>query len=461
MRFDLVVMGGKVCSSAGIVECDIGILGGKIARISKLPLEADVTVDARGQLVLPGTVDVHFHSRDPAFANREDLTTGSRAALSGGTTTLLEMPVSVPPVRDSKTLADRRKALEGKSHVDYCLYGGCGTLREDDILGQKDGGAVGFKVFLHEVPPGKESMMEGLCITNDVDLIEALRIVAKAELPCSIHAEDASILKYYTRMLKEGGRKDPLAFYEACPAAAEELAVRKVLTLMKLVSPRVHFAHVSSSSALRPIREAKGLGYDVSAETCPHYLFFTRSDLQRRGPYAKVSPPLRTREDVDDLWKGVRDGTIDIVASDHAPYRKEEKDKGIDDIWSAPSGLAGGELLTSMVLSEFLRRRLPLPRLVQLLSTNPAQRFGLSHLKGDIRVGRDADLTIINPNVQWKVKAEDLLTRSKDGALLYDGLSLTGKITEVLLRGRVAFSEANVVGKPGEGRFLAPLAQAG
>jgi dihydropyrimidinase/allantoinase len=456
LTYDLRIVNGRICTSYGTFYGNIGVEDGKIACISKTHMDAERTIDAEGLLILPGAVDVHYHCRDPGYTYREDFETGTRAAASGGTTTILEMPVSMPPVHNGSILERRRKLASKKSYVDFGLYGGCGTLNKEDIMEQKEKGAIGYKVFLHEPPPGKEEMMRGLCITNDLDLMKALQLIHETSLLISVHAEDAAIQKFLARKMKEEGRKDPLSFCDTSPEIAEELAVYKIITIVKLLKTKVHFAHITSARSLCLIREAKNSGVDVSAETCPHYLLFTKDDLRRLGPYAKVSPPLRTEEDVEALWGAINDGTIDIIASDHAPYRRDEKEKGLDDIWLAPAGLPGGELLTSIILSKSLEGRISLRRAVEVLSKNPARRFGLHNEKGDIKVGADADLILFDPKKEWVVDHNEMLTKSKDGALLYHGLKLRGKIMRVFLRGNEIYSEGAVVGRPGEGRFVSP-----
>jgi dihydropyrimidinase/allantoinase len=454
--YDLAILNGNVCTEHGLAKYNIGVEDGRIATLSTTALQADAKVNAEGLLVLPGTIDVHFHCRDPGYTYREDFESGTKAALSGGTTTLLEMPVSIPPVKDVDTLNSRKHVLAARSYLDYGLYGGCGTLKAADMWGQKENGVIGFKIFLHDVPPGKEEMMRGLCIPNETNLLEALQIVSNTSLPVSIHAEDAAILDYFARNAKEEGRTDALSFYDACPNVAEEVAVRKIIALTKLTGANTHFAHVSASESLTPIRYAKKSGLHISAETCPHYLLFTKDALRDLGPFAKVSPPLRTTEDISALWRGISDGTIDMVASDHAPYRREEKERGKTDIWAAPSGLGGGELLTSIMLSACLNQKISIAKLVELLSLNPAKRFGLSKIKGNIKPGMDADIILADPKQKWRVDAEKLLTKSRDSAHLFDGIELTGKITTVFLRGNDVYSEGSVTGKPGYGKLVIP-----
>ncbi|MEM4000855.1 MAG: dihydroorotase [Saccharolobus sp.] len=460
MKYNVAILNGKIISHETILEGSIGIVSDKIVSILKgsLGVQAERVINADGLLVLPGVIDVHYHCRDPGYTHREDFSTGTMAALSGGTTTILEMPVSLPPVYNKEIFVKRREIASTKSYTDFGLYGGCGTLNKEDILGQKEAGAIGFKMFLHEPPPEKKDSMKGLYISNDLELLEVLQIMNRINLPLAIHAEENSILKFYRREI--GDRKDPLAFYDANPVIAEELAILKLVLLISRMfrNVKTYFVHISSKESVKIIREAKKKGLNIACETCPHYLLFSKDKLEIFGPYAKVSPPLRTEEDRKALWNAINSGVIDCVSSDHAPYTKEEKEVGLENIWLAPAGLPGGELLLPIMISHALKGFIKLSKVVEVLCKNPATFFGIYPKKGVIQIGSDADIVLIDPKVEWTVKCSNMLTKSKESALIYEGLKLKGKIMKVLLRGIEVYSDSEgVIGRPGYGRFISPL----
>jgi allantoinase len=456
MICDIAILNSKIVTPEGIYEGNIGVRNGKVICIAGkgIDIQADKKIDANGLLVLPGAVDVHYHIREPAYPEREDFLTGTKAALSGGTTTILEMPTSIPPVYNRQTFEDRKKLLFGRSYTDFGLYGGCGGTRED-ILSQKDAGAIGYKIFLHRPPMGKEDIMGKLCITDDDLLLEVFDSIVETGLPIAIHAEDDSILYFYMRRFRE--RIDPLAFCKANPPLAEIAALSKLMFFARIWGQKlkIHFVHLSTKEAVYLIRKMRGLHLDVTCETCPHYLLFTEKEMEKLGPYAKVSPPLRSSEDQLALWKALKDGTINIVASDHAPYTAKEKEEGWKNIWLAPSGLPGGELLYPIMVSKALEGLISLNKVVEVLCKNPAYRFQLYPEKGVLQVGSDADIVIVDPNIKWVVDHSKMLTKSRDSALIYDGLLIRGKVVKVILRGLEVYSDNEVIGKP-QGIFLTP-----
>jgi len=218
----------------------------------------------------------------------------------------------------------------------------------------------------------------------------------------------------------------------------------------------VHVAHVSSTLAIQVIRRFQRDGVDVSAETCPHYLFFTEDDYLRLGPYAKYNPPIRTTDDQRSLWQGLADGIISVVTSDHATYLVEEKERHRDQPWLIPSGGPGVQTLLPMMLTAALQGRLSVEQVVRLISAEPARLFGLEGRKGAIEPGLDADLCVYDPRPQTVMTRDKMLSKARDVEKLYDGMPLQGEVVTTVSAGRVVFSEGEILAERGSGRFIAP-----
>jgi allantoinase len=252
------------------------------------------------------------------------------------------------------------------------------------------------------------------------------------------------------------GRTDLQAHMDSRPPVVEAVAVATLLTMAEDLETPVHVAHVSSAQAVDVIRRFQRDGVDVSAETCPHYLFFTEQDYLRLGPYAKFNPPIRSLADQQALWSGLADGTLSVVTSDHGPYLVEEKDRGREATWLAPSGGPGVQTLLPMMITAALRGRLSLEQVVRLVSAEPARLFGLAGRKGTIAPGADADMCIYDPRPETIMTRERMFSRARDVDKLYDGMSLQGEVTATISAGRVIYREGKILAKQGTGRFISP-----
>jgi allantoinase len=269
-------------------------------------------------------------------------------------------------------------------------------------------------------------------------------------LPYGLHAEDGQLLAAGLRRMQEAGRKDPMAHAESRPPLVETVAVDTALLLAAETGCQVHLCHVASAAALALIREAKGRGQRVTAETCPQYLMLNTDDLVRLVGFARCAPALREQSEVDAIWEFVRDGTIDLICSDHCPYTIESKQAGEEDIFQAPLGLSGVQTLLPAFYSEaVVKRGLPVERFVSLMATNPARIFGLYPRKGTLAIGADADVTLLDPTATWTVSLADALHRQKWTP--YEGAVITGRVVRTLRRGQTIFDDS----RSGEDRVLA------
>lgn len=454
---DLVIKEGKMVTPSGVFDAGIAIDDGKIVSIAKEPglPKADKVVDAKGNLILPGVIDAHVHTRDPGTEWREDFESGTKAAAAGGITSVLEMPISMPAVSSVAIFNRRRDILSKKAVIDFGLYGGFGTHNIDEICGLAKAGAVGYKTLMVKPPPEREKEFRGIYVTGEGSLFQALQEVAKTGLPCSIHAENDEVIEKKIEELKKAGRNDPMAHVESRPNFVEAQAIYTVISFCRATGARGHIAHMSTSEGVELVRESKRHARHVTAETCPQYLTMTAETMKKMGPYAKINPPLRSQDDVDALWRGLNDGTVDIIASDHAPYTKQEKDVGWTSIWNAFAGAPQLETMLPLMLTKVNEGRIPLYRLVQVMSESVAKLFGLYPKKGCLQVGSDGDVVIVDLKKEGEIESSSMYTKARD-VTLYDGWHVKGMPVATILRGMPIMEGGVVLGKPGLGEFMRP-----
>ena len=415
-----MVKSGRVYTATGLKTIDIWIKDGRVAALGG-PHRAQEKIDARGMLVLPGAIDAHVHFRDPGPNYKEDWASGSAAAAAGGVTAVVDQPNTDPRTLDARSFDLKLDIARHRSVVDFCLNGGPGQIGELMKAGVT---AIG-EIFTYE--------------HSDAELQRILGETQKAGALATIHAEDGLVVSERTVPLRSF--HEPEVYSLARPAAAEVAAIEKALSW----SDRLHICHLSTLRGLELVREAKGKGKKVSCEVAPHHLFFNVKDYRKQGSFLKINPPLRSQEDNDALWAGLRAGSIDILASDHAPHLPEEKR---DDIWEAPAGVPGVETMLPLLLFAVKRNMLSLERLVDALTARPAQIFSLA-CKGSIEAGKDADLVMVDPKKVSRINADRLHSRAEWTP--FEGLSaIFPQMT--LLRGEVIF-DGEIAAKPGFGRF--------
>jgi allantoinase len=456
---ELAIVNGAVALPGGRARLDVGVVDGQIALLGapgSLPAAVE-TIDASGLLVLPGVIDSHVHCRAPSHPEREDFASGTRAAAAGGVTTILEMPISIPPTTDGAILADRRAHAERDAYVDVGFYASSATLDRDKIASAVAEGAVALKAFLQEVPPGREDEFEGLCIYRNGDILHALTLVAETGLPAVFHAEDYPTYTLLEQRLRQAGRKDAAAHAEWRPDYVEALAISALILLADAAGAHLHIPHVSSALAVTVIRDGKRRGVHVTAETCPQYLALTEAALLEHGPYAKCNPPLKTAKDVAALWEGLRDGTIDTVATDHSPFAPADKDPGWDDIWQAMPGFPGVDILGPFMIGAALDGKLSLERAIALITANPADIFGLSPRKGRIMPGADADLLLYDASGGGPVDTTTWESRAKACGRVWQGYPLHGHVVTTIVRGTVVYDRGEIVGAQGHAQILRPV----
>ena len=450
LKFDTVITGGTVVLPTGAIPATIGIRGGKIAGIFNpdIRLNADENVSAIGSTIFPGLVDPHVHLWEPGHLNyREDYQHGSAAAAAGGVTTMIEMPLSIPPVKDSESFELKKGIALQKSVVDFALWGALIPASLKHLEEMHELGCVAFKAFMSyandEYPH-----------TPDHYLLEAMKMVANFDGLIGVHAENADVVAYASEKLEEAGVMEPEAYSEGRPPIAELDAMQRAILFAKHAESRLHIVHMSVAEGGEMVKEAKEKGVRVSNETCPHYLVFDKSELNKRGAFAKCNPPLRSRENVEQLWEQLIKGNIDCIGSDHGPYTDEEKLQ-FDNIWKAPPGFGGLELILPIMISEgFHKRGMSLETIANLTSTNAAAIFRLAPQKGVIQIGTEADFAIVDLNAEWTYHGKQSLSKTKTENSIYEGMNLKGKVVSTMVRGKTVFHDGKVVSPAGFGQFV-------
>ena len=442
----LLIAGGLVVDEQRVWRRDVLVRDERIEAILE-PGQAgavDQRIDASGLHVLPGLVDAHVHFNEPGRTDWEGFSSGTAAAAAGGVTTVCDMPLNChPPTLDGRALHLKRAALREQAVIDYALWGGVVPASIDHLAALQAGGVVGVKGFLCdsglvEYPP-----------LDEFALLDAMQRCAELGLLLGLHAEDAADTQARGEQARQAGHHSALDWARSRPVATEVAAVARSLALGAETGARLHVVHVSTAAAARLIAQARASGQDVSGETCPHYLALDETDLERLGPVAKCAPPLRARQEVDDLWSAVLDGSLDLVASDHSPCPPNLKDT--TDIWSAWGGIGGVQTSLAVLLSEGVHRRgLDLSHLVRLVCGAPARRFGLWPRKGALQPGADADVVLVDLDQTWRLEAADLWTRWPVSPFV--GRTFQGRVTTTLVRGQVVFEAGQVCMAPGYGR---------
>ncbi len=449
MTVDMVIRDGRIYTPQGFYDGDIVVEDGKIQSLTKssLSIQADTVLDARGNLVLPGMIDMHVHFRDPGFPDREDFQSGTSAAAAGGVTTVADMPNTVPSVTSVEALREKIEIIDRKALIDFALIAGAGELSADMLVSLAKGGVVGYKTFM--IARFKE------LAASDGQMLDNFETIAETGLPCMIHAENEDIVSRGIEKAKALGRVDPIAHSEFRPPIAEVEATARTIMLAGETDVHLHICHMSTKGAAKVLGWAKKRRRKVTGETSANYLLLNSEVMKKVGPFAKIDPPLRSPQDQDALWEALNGGVIDVIASDHAPYPKEDKEKGWQNIYDAPSGGTGVETTLPLMLDCVNRGLITLERLVETFAVNPAKIMGLYPRKGVLAPGADADIIIVDPMSQFVIKGEELHSKQKITAL--EGYGGKGRPLTTIVRGKVIMEGGEVVGKPGFGEYLKPL----
>lgn len=416
-------------------------------------LPAEKEIDVKGNLVFPGFIDAHVHFDDPGFTEREDFETGTKSAAAGGITTIIDMPcTSIPPVTNKKNFNYKLEIVKSKAYVDFAFWGGVTPEQVESeeykksLPALKERGIVGVKFYT-------VSGMQLYPRMSIPDMDKVFRLMKELNLVCAVHAEDCNLVDYYSYLMQKMGREDPESWSEGRTYAAEPAAIWVVVGIVQKVRNKLHIVHLSTKEGLNIIRWAKDRGLDISAETCPQYLVFTAEDFKKQGAILKIAPPLRQKEDREELWKGLKDGSIDFICTDHAAGRYPEE-KSSPNIWKNYAGIPGIQLAASTIFHYgYHLGRLPLGEIQKLMSENVARRYGLYPQKGAIKIGSDADFTIVDLDKKWVLNPSELESKGKYSP--FSGKEIRGKIYLTIVRGKVIYrEEEGVIGEKGYGQFI-------
>jgi dihydroorotase (multifunctional complex type) len=440
---DSVLTNAKAYINGQIVDCSLALEEGKIFKIGKetqMP-NADQKTNLKNLLVLPGLIDEHVHLRDEGKAYKEDFQTGTAAAAAGGFTTVLDMPNNEPVTMSMETLRNRMRIAERKVLVNVGFYSEFPKKLAEvkDIVSE---GAIGFKLFMG-------CQIGGLNVDDDEALQDAFKEVAELNVPVAVHAEDKALLVANEEKLKQAKKSNTAAFLKAHSETVELKAIERLLKISAPTGVRLHFCHVSTEEGLNAIVDAKKSGRKVTCEVTPNHLLLASDDLNRYGQILIMAPPLRNKNHIEALWKGLEAGWVDALGSDHAPHALSEKSAG--SVWDVKVGVPGLETTLPLILTLVKKNRLSLAQAVQLLAEKPAEIYGLND-RGRLEQGKNADLTVVDFNSKFKIEASKFKSKAKYSP--YDGWDVQGKPVKAIINGLLVFDEGEIVAKAGSGSIV-------
>jgi dihydroorotase len=439
--FDLAVRNGTLVTSTATYRADIGILDEKIAAIAapgELEGDAAEILEAKENYVLPGVIDGHVHFREPGLEYKEDFGTGSRAAVMGGVTTVLDMPNTLPTTSSAELVEQKRRLAEAKAYCDFGLFGLLVQDSVEQLRPMAVAGVVGFKCFL-----GRSTGDIGP--PDDGRLLEAMGIITQLGMRCAFHAENDQIMQHLSGQLKAAGRTDPLAHLEARPVLAEVESIQRVGLFASYTGTKVHILHLSSGPGLATIQDWRRRGVDITCETTPHHCFLTADDFRKLGAVLRINPPVREAGHGATLLAGLASGHVTAIATDHSPHLREEKLRA--DIWQAVSGFTGVETSLRLFLTYGVHAgKMTLQQLVRATSEGPARAWGLFPRKGALQVGSDADLTVVDLDLEDTIEESRL--HSKNNITPFNGHQTRGAAVATVIRGQVVMKDGELLGPP-------------
>ena len=439
-EFDVLFKDGVVVTGTGIQKADVGVREGRIVKVAEelIPNHAERTIDAFGKYLLPGVIDVHTH---PVY--EDDLGGLSVAAAWGGTTTLIHFAYAKPGAKLIDTIKQFKEEGGQKSVLDFGIHGALfdPAAQIKEIPEAIKMGVTSFKMFM--------TYAKLKWMTDDYQLTAAMDLISQCDGLAMVHAESGLVTDYLEDRSLRRNEDQKEVFLKTRPDYLEAEAIFRAISIAAVTECPLYIVHLSTARGVAVVRNAKEEGQAVYAETCPQYLTLTDTELQKLGPLAKVGPPLRTDKDRLALWKAIGAGTIDVIASDHAPKTKKEE----DPFFEAPFGSPQAETMLTVSYDEGVNTgRIGPCKLVQVLCENPAKIFGLYPMKGTIRQGSDADIVLYDPCQVLKIEG-----RSQHSAVkytLYEGRKCLGKPVFSMQRGKILIDGGEMKVKPGSGTFL-------
>jgi len=448
---DLIIKNGTIVTPSESYLADLAVKDGKIVAIGTgFSEEGASVVDAKGKLVLPGAIDAHTHLAMPfgGTVSADSYLAGTRAAACGGVTTVFDYPMQRKGSGIIETVESRKAMCDPEACVDYAFHCIITDLNNGTILDEfksaVEYGVPSFKCFLVYK---KEGMM-----VDDATLVKILLKAKETGAMTNIHAENPDLIDLNIEKFLKEGKTSAWYHYLSRPEFVEAEADKRAVHWAKSTGAPLYLVHMADKEGLEAAIEAKREGHDIYVETCPQYLEFTCDVYKREdGRNFVCSPPMKGQESQDALWKAIKSGDIDTVATDHCPFQSYEKDWGKDDFTKIPNGCAGVENLYPYMLSAANEGKITFNRAVELCSFNPAKIFGCTE-KGSLTVGKDADIVIYDPNKDFTISVENM--HSDYDHTIWEGKTLHGYPVQTYVRGNLVYDNGEFVGKPGFGQFV-------
>ena len=421
---NLLIKNGHVVDPANKIDevMDILVEGEKISRVAKaIDSKAETVIDASGKVVIPGIIDMHVHLREPGREDKETVASGTKAAARGGVTSVLAMPNTLPSLDSIEIIKALKDIIKNTANVDVFI---CGAI----TIGRAG------KELVNITALKKEGVIaisdDGASIDSDEIMMKALEKAKKEKVLVICHSEDKSLSS--NGVVNLGFTSTRLGL-RGISKESEYKRVERDVKLAEDTGADIHIAHVSCGESVEIIRRAKKIGVKITCETAPHYFALNEEDLLDYNTNMKINPPLRSKEDIAAIKQGLKDGTIDIIASDHAPHTENEKDIEFDH---AEFGTTGLETELSVSITELIVSGIfTWSELVKKISLNPAKALGID--KGTLAAGKDADIIIVSPDKEWLVKKQDFVSRSKNSAFI--GRKLKGVVEYTISKGKMVY----------------------
>jgi allantoinase len=443
MDSHLALRSQRVATPDGLRPATVHIREGRIERVSSPEDISGTLIDCGNAVVMPGIVDSHVHINEPGRTEWEGFETATRAAAAGGITSLIDMPLnSVPATTTREAFQAKAEAAQGKTRVDVGLWGGVVPGNVAELEGLLEEGALGFKAFL--VPSGVDEFQH----VEEADLREAMPVLARYGTVLLVHAEVPGPIQAAAGVWEGGSPSEYDRYLRSRPDTAEVEAVEMLVRLCRETGCRVHVVHVSSMEVLPVLERARAEGLPVTAETCPHYLTFAAEEIADGAVAWKCAPPIRSRRNRERLWEALREGLLDLVATDHSPCPPEMKKLETGDFRGAWGGIASLQLSLPAVWTGARERGFTVSDLAEWMCAAPARLAGLQDRKGTIASGCDADLVVWDPEASFKVDPAKLHHRHK--ITPYAGRTLFGVVRHTLVRGETVYDDGTLL-RQGEG----------
>ncbi|MEI6896459.1 MAG: dihydropyrimidinase [Psychromonas sp.] len=448
---DLIIKNGTVVTSSETFKADVGIADGKIVAMgSDLSAIGAKVVNAEGKLVLPGAIDVHTHLAMPfgGTVSADSYLAGTRAAACGGVTTVFDYPMQRKGMTIKEVIDSKKAICEQEACVDYAYHCIITDLNGGEILDEMalavDSGITSFKCFFVYK---KEGMM-----VDDGTFTKLLLRAKELGAMINLHAENPDLIDYHIEQFASEGKTSAWYHYLSRPEFVEAEADKRAVHWAKHLDAPLYLVHMANKEGLEAVIEAKKENKNIFVETCPQYLEFTCDVYKREdGRNFVCSPPMKAQESQDALWKAIKNGDIDVVATDHCPFQSYEKNWGKDDFTKIPNGCAGIENLYPYMLSAANEGKISFNRAIELCSTNPANIFGCAN-KGSITIGKDADIVIYDSQKDFTISVDNM--HSDYDHTIWEGIKLKGYPVQTYSRGRLVYDNGDFVGEPGWGEFI-------